>query len=417
MVGHNGDKMSRTRSIVILCILVAWLGLPMTVIQASGDVTGRFEIQLAPTVTSFVPADEATGVVPDANLVLNFSEAVVKGTGNIVIYKSDNTTFETIAVTDARVSISGSQVTINPDGIFASETVYYVQIEATSFEDTEDTPYAGINDATTWNFTSIYIASQTEEAVASGVTNYTVDASATASTTVTVNTTATVTITILKYAANPHPEIELPANILPGHFIDVMVDNPSAITWPAYVEQTYTDADADAAGIVESSLRMYYYSAGSWNQCSDTGVNTANNTVWARMTESEFTGSPLIIRGTAVTPPVGWGGTLFPEEEEEEVTPPPAPVEEEEEVTPPPAPEEEEEEVTPPPAPEEEEEEVTPPPAPEEEEEVPEALTEPFFLPLIGGLIGAATVIALVIIFRRKLSLVLKILFPRLSGG
>ncbi len=396
MVGHNGDKMSRTRLIVILCMIAVWLILPKAATYASANVTGSFEVvHSAPTVTSFVPADDATGVVPDANLVLNFSETVVKGSGNIVIYKSDNTPFETINVTDARVSISGSQVTVNPDGIFASETAYYVQIADTSFEDTEGTPYAGINDATTWNFTSIYIGSKVQEVVTGVQTNYTVNATATASTMVTVNTTATVTITILKYAANSHPEIELPANILPDHFIDVMVDIPSAIVWPVYVEQSYTDADA--AGIVESSLRMYYYSAGSWNQCSDTGVNTANNTVWARMTESEFTGSPLIIGGTAVTP--AGGG----EEEEEEWTPPsPAPKEEEEEWTPPsePAPEEEEEEVTPPsePAPEEEEEEVTPPsePAPEEEEEeVTKTRTEPFNLPLIGGLIGAVVLIVL----------------------
>ncbi len=70
-----------------------------------------------------------------------------------------------------------------------------------------------------------------------------------------------------------------------------------------------------------------------------------------------------------------------------------------------PEPEEEEEE--------EEEEEVEE----EEEEEEEEARTEPHHWPLIGGIIGAVTAIALVIIFRRKVRLVLEILFPRLPGG
>ena len=100
----------------------------MTVTHATGGVTGSFEVQSAAfPVTSFVPADEATGVIPDANLVLNFSETVITGSGNIVIYKPDDTPFETIAVTDDKVTISGSQVTINPNGFFDSATASCLQ--------------------------------------------------------------------------------------------------------------------------------------------------------------------------------------------------------------------------------------------------------------------------------------------------
>ena len=115
----------------------------------------------APTVTSFNPADDATGVAVNANLVITFSENVVAGTGNIVIYKSDDTVFETIAVGDAKVSIANNVVTINPAGTFASQTGYYVQIAATCFDDTSGNSYAGISDKTTWNFTSADVGAPT----------------------------------------------------------------------------------------------------------------------------------------------------------------------------------------------------------------------------------------------------------------
>jgi hypothetical protein len=38
-----------------------------------------------PTASSFSPADNATGVGVGANLVINFSEAIQKGTGNLVL--------------------------------------------------------------------------------------------------------------------------------------------------------------------------------------------------------------------------------------------------------------------------------------------------------------------------------------------
>ncbi|TAG89144.1 MAG: hypothetical protein EAZ18_21140, partial [Oscillatoriales cyanobacterium] len=49
-------------------------------IATTGDTT-------APTASSFTPADNAIGVAVGANLVVNFSEAIQKGTGNLVIKK------------------------------------------------------------------------------------------------------------------------------------------------------------------------------------------------------------------------------------------------------------------------------------------------------------------------------------------
>ena len=70
----------------------------------------------APTVSTYSPADGATGVSLTTNLVLTFSENVTLGTGNITIKKSsNNSTVETINVVSdtGNVSISGSTVTIS----------------------------------------------------------------------------------------------------------------------------------------------------------------------------------------------------------------------------------------------------------------------------------------------------------------
>jgi len=109
----------------------------------------------APTLSSSVPADNATGVAIDANIVLNFSESVDAESGNITIKKtSDNSTVETIDVTGSKVTGSGStQITINPSSKFDAETEYYVLIDATTFDDSDSGSYAGISSTTALSFT------------------------------------------------------------------------------------------------------------------------------------------------------------------------------------------------------------------------------------------------------------------------
>ena len=86
------------------------------------------------------------GVATNANIVLTFSEAVDAESGNITIKKtSDDSTIETIDVTGAKVSGSGStEITINPDTDLTADVDYYVLIDATAFDDTAGNSYAGI---------------------------------------------------------------------------------------------------------------------------------------------------------------------------------------------------------------------------------------------------------------------------------
>ncbi|MEG4926376.1 DUF4347 domain-containing protein, partial [Microcoleus sp. F10-B2] len=111
-------------------------------------------LETTPPTATFTPADNATGVAVTANLVVNLSEAVQKGTGNLVIKKvSDNSVVETIDVTSANVTVSGSNVTVNPTADLVAGTDYYVEIAAGAIKDLAGNNYAGTTGATAWNFT------------------------------------------------------------------------------------------------------------------------------------------------------------------------------------------------------------------------------------------------------------------------
>lgn len=111
--------------------------------------------ELAPTLNSTEPADDATAAAVSANIVLNFSESVLRGTGNIVIYTADGTAVFTIAATDtAQVTISGSKVTINPASNLDAGTDYYVLVDAGAFTDAAGNDFAGIVSEQTLNFTT-----------------------------------------------------------------------------------------------------------------------------------------------------------------------------------------------------------------------------------------------------------------------
>ncbi len=115
-----------------------------------------------PTASTFTPADNATNIAVAANLVVTLSEAVQKGTGNLVIKKvSDNSVVETVNVTAANVTVSGSTVTVNPTADLLAGTDYYVEIAAGAIKDLAGNNYAGTTGATAWNFTTAAVVDTT----------------------------------------------------------------------------------------------------------------------------------------------------------------------------------------------------------------------------------------------------------------
>lgn len=112
--------------------------------------------KISPEITTYFPAHQAINVQPADNLVLTFDEKVLPVTSkNIVIRNAaDNQIVETIAVTQANVSITNETVTVNPTLDLAHNTTYSIQIDAGAFTDVAGNAYKGITNNTSWNFTT-----------------------------------------------------------------------------------------------------------------------------------------------------------------------------------------------------------------------------------------------------------------------
>jgi methionine-rich copper-binding protein CopC len=114
----------------------------------------------APVIITTSPADDAIGVLADANLVANFSEPVVKGTGTITIKRtSDNSMVESFnAATSPALTFSGQTLSINPTANLDHLTEYCVVIDATAVIDTTGgDAFAGISAPSApsnWSFTT-----------------------------------------------------------------------------------------------------------------------------------------------------------------------------------------------------------------------------------------------------------------------
>ncbi len=113
-----------------------------------------------PGISTLSPADDASGVAIAADLVITFTTAVDVETGNIVIKNAvGDVVVESIDVTGGQVTGSGTDtITIALTANLAEGTTYYVQIDATAFDDTAGNSFAGIADTVTWNFATVAAA-------------------------------------------------------------------------------------------------------------------------------------------------------------------------------------------------------------------------------------------------------------------
>jgi len=111
---------------------------------------------VAPSLSTSSPTDNATGISASTDITLTFSEAVDVETGDLVLHKSsDNSIIETIDVTSASVSGSGSNtISIDLTSTLEDNTEYYLLIDATAFDDADDASYAGISSTTAFSFTT-----------------------------------------------------------------------------------------------------------------------------------------------------------------------------------------------------------------------------------------------------------------------
>ncbi len=143
-----------------ISITVATSGTYYLGVSDAGDGVGAYTVSAAtvdttaPVLQNLTPADGATGVLPGANLVLTFSEPVVAGSGNLLIYNATGTVARTISIADtAQVSFSGNTVTVNPATDLAAASGYFVNIAAGALKDLAGNAYGGLSGATAYNFT------------------------------------------------------------------------------------------------------------------------------------------------------------------------------------------------------------------------------------------------------------------------
>ncbi len=140
-----------------LALISADAGYSSFALDGSGYLTAMDTVP--PTVSTLSPADNATGVPMNFDLVITFNESVQKGTGNVTLKRiSDGSVVETIPVTSGAVTVNGAQVTIDPASNLRTPTSYYVEIDAGAIEDLSGNAFAGIAGNTTWNFTTSLIA-------------------------------------------------------------------------------------------------------------------------------------------------------------------------------------------------------------------------------------------------------------------
>ncbi|MBP8617882.1 MAG: right-handed parallel beta-helix repeat-containing protein [Candidatus Pacebacteria bacterium] len=134
------------------------------------------------------------------------------------------------------------------------------------------------------------------------VTNGTFDATEEANTEVVV--TGSAITTVAKYSDNPGTGFT--GDI--GKYIDVYF-TPDSVATEIEIRLYYTDAEV--AGKDESSLKLYWWDGSKWSPCSDTGVNTASNYIWANITSTSTPAlTDLGVGGIPATPFAAGGNAL-----------------------------------------------------------------------------------------------------------
>jgi hypothetical protein len=98
-----------------------------------------------PKLTTTSPINDAAGVERNSSIVLNFSEAVTKGTGLIsIVNAATNVIVESIPVTSGQVTGSGTSWIINPSVTLPANTTFNIKISGGAFLDVTSTEFPGI---------------------------------------------------------------------------------------------------------------------------------------------------------------------------------------------------------------------------------------------------------------------------------
>ncbi|WP_233053614.1 Ig-like domain-containing protein, partial [Motilimonas cestriensis] len=112
------------------------------------------------------PNDNATNVTASDNIVIDFSENIALGSGNITIRNVSNSSdFEVFNVATesdgttttpgaGRVGITNDKIYLNPTNNLIGNRSYAIRVDATAVDDSAGNSFAGISNDTTFNFTT-----------------------------------------------------------------------------------------------------------------------------------------------------------------------------------------------------------------------------------------------------------------------
>jgi hypothetical protein len=126
-----------------------WTALYNELIDTADDIEVVDDI--APTLDDTDPADGASDVAVDTDIVLTFDEDVQAGTGNISVYNAGGLV-EAVPVGNA--VFDGNTVTVDLTADLEPGTFYYVRVPDTAIEDLAGNAFAGITNPLDFNFTT-----------------------------------------------------------------------------------------------------------------------------------------------------------------------------------------------------------------------------------------------------------------------
>lgn len=108
---------------------------------------------IAPTVLTFNPPDETSNVPVSSNLVLTFSELVMRGTGSIILRDATNAILELIDIgNSSAITLAGATLTVNPGADLPFGKSVSVEISPGAVADASGNAYAG---SSSYNFSTV----------------------------------------------------------------------------------------------------------------------------------------------------------------------------------------------------------------------------------------------------------------------
>jgi len=109
------------------------------------NITSLYPNTTPPTVTQFSPTSSALNVPVDSNIIITFSEAIVRGTtGNVTLIDNSGKTVETFAAaSSSNLTINNNQLIINPTNDLQLGKSYTLRIDYAAFKDSYGNYYAG----------------------------------------------------------------------------------------------------------------------------------------------------------------------------------------------------------------------------------------------------------------------------------